>query len=58
MLKQDWAGLNLKKLPISIMRKIEKIPPRLFLSKHECFCLSDSAIHPLVKLDKKRRPLY
>ena len=53
MLKQDWAGLNLKKLPISIMRNIEKITPS-FLSKHDFFCLSDSAIHPLIELDKKK----
>ena len=49
----DWAGLNLKKLPISIMRKIEK-KLQAFLSNHEYFCLSDLAIHPLIKLDKKK----
>ena len=31
MLKQDWAGLNSKKLPISIMRKIEKKSPSFFI---------------------------
>ena len=37
MLKQDWASLNSKKLPISIMRKIEKNSPSFFYQNMNVF---------------------